>query len=1380
MKNKYVKIFLLLFFIFVNISVNAQEEPYLDPAIDDPNCPPEYQQLYYYDNDSDGYGSETNYILSCYDPGAYYVSNGLDCDDSNPNINIINWYYDADGDGFGNPEYYTYACTKPAGFVSNGNDCNDSDANINPDAKWYLDTNNDGVISELDSSMPITQCNPPTGNYINKTDLNYHWIHNVTFDLIGNITSASRTFFNDLGKPNVTLSKDYLKNIVWGTEQLYDNFNRVNRATFIAPSPNTNFTKVNFFNSANLTNYYSDSNVLEPYQDIAAQPYIQTNYDLLNPGNIINTVGGNKINDEWKTGYSYKVPAAQEMYYVYGSDYYDGAITSGKEEVITKFFKSVAVDANGIENVAFTDGEGKTLAIAKSGGPNSYPVVSLIGTQGFVDVHIPSGIATSQISLIGSSFQYKIYNLKTGLLVSTALEGGNAYRIEAITPPTIDPLTYIVGGVPTYDSGSLGINYYVNYYDYAVNVYNKTGQLIKSVQPNGFILNNPIVAQPIYMSASASNFISTYTYNDQGQLKQVVSPDEGTSKFLYRQDGQIRYSQSALQADTKVSYTNYDSYARPIESGVITNNWAAASTNPDGVLISGTASEQTITIYDHEDNNQSTVTIPANLSLANLLTTAGMNSYAVYTQNNLSGNVAITFTKPGANITAISWYSYDLYGRTQWVAQYNEGIGLKTVHYYYDYKGNVNNVIFQKDKALERFEHRYSYDSNGVLTKVETGTNGINYQTDADYSYYLTGELKRVNIAQGAQGLDYVYTLGGQLKSINHPSLEATKDPGGDANDVFGITLDYYSGDYLRTGRNITSSPTAGADYNGNIKAARWTNKGIAADYTGGIANQKGYLYNYDRNNWLTGATFGNTNASTAAITPTANYNESGLSFDANGNIKSLKRSDHAGTIVDDLTYNYTNTGKNQLNNLTESAAVTSDPTDIETQSAGNYVYDAIGQITRNVKEDLYYFYNTQGLVTQVNRGANAVVRFFYNERGQRTKKESYNTASPYSLSSTDYYIVDLSGNVMSIYNQPNNGAIVQKDLPIFGLSRLGVYNRASATSAYEIADHLGNVRAVVSKPSGSLMINSFADYYPFGELLPNRNSNSGNYRYAFQGQELDPETGMEAFQLRLWDGRIGRWLSPDPYGEFHSPYLGMGNNPVSTIDPDGGCTKCPNGAKAGDSFNDVGGHGNVTFDGSNWITSSGSIAMNDVVIVGTPKSSSGLSTAGDIALGFVPGSDMIGMYQGARDGNWGQFAMSTAFFAFDVATLGTGSLIKGGLKAAIKVGAKELAEESAEQILKSSIKSARRRAVRQAWKQEKNLVKRIGQGTRDWTESETKELLTNGKVKDFVGHHINNVKHHPELAGNPANIEFVTKAQHLAKHGGNFKNKTIGELINR
>lgn len=1085
-------------------------------------------------------------------------------------------------------------------------------------------------------------------------DSNNNWNHAVSYDTKGYVTGASRSYFDDLGKSDINLSKDYVTNKIWGSETTFDQFGRPDKSSFVAPSDLSTFNKVNFFKTATeiaaaalpvdqpigaitnsqtiqtsntitatgpissglnvnfvsgsitlgngfsvvgvagsiftatistapdasanakLSNYYSDSNTLEPYQATATQPYSKTNYDNLNPGNVINVVGGNQIGGQWKTGYAYTVPAAQEMYYVYGSNYYDGIITSGKEEVITKFYKSVSVDANGIENVAFIDGEGKVLASARSGGTTSYPVISLIGTQGFVDVHIPSGI-TSGISLIGGASLYKVYDLKTGL-VTTSLTGGNAYRIEAITPPATDSKVYITSGVPTNDAGALGVTYNVNYYDYSVNVYNKTGQLIKSIQPNGYQVNTTVVDVPTHMIPAASKFISTYSYNTLGQVIATKSEDEGTSRFAYRKDGQIRYSQSALQSSNSieaVSYTNYDSYGRAIESGAIYDNnnrgaclicgsglWSYLAENPDVDMASYnyydfSLYDQTFTVYDDASNNQSTYPLPTNLTLASVLSTAGLN-VSNYGQNNLSGNVAITYSRSSSRYTAInaiSWYSYDIYGRTEWVVQYNEGIGAKTIHYYYDYKGNVKKVLYQKDKTAELFAHQYTYDANDVLKKVETSINNSTFITHADYSYYLTGELKRVNLAQGTQGLDYVYTLGGQLKSINHPSLEAAKDPGGDANDVFGITLDYYSGDYLRTGRNITSSPTAGADYNGNIKAARWTNKGIATDYTGGIANQKGYLYDYDRNNWLTGATFGDTNASTAAITPTANYSESGLSYDANGNIKSLRRSNQAGTIVDDLTYNYTNTGKNQLNSLTESAAVTSDPTDIETQSAGNYVYDLIGQMTRNVKEDLYYSYNTQGLVTQVNRGANTVVRFFYNERGQRIKKESYNTASPYSLSSTDYYILDLSGNVMSIYNQPNSGAIVQKDLPIFGLGRLGVCNRVgpTCTYTYEITDHLGNVRAVVSKPSGSLMINSFADYYPFGELLPNRNSNSGNYRYAFQGQELDGETGMEAFQLRLWDGRIGRWLSPDPYGQYSSPYLGMGNNPINGVDINGG-----------------------------------------------------------------------------------------------------------------------------------------------------------------------------------------------------------------------------------
>ena len=114
----------------------------------------------------------------------------------------------------------------------------------------------------------------------------------------------------------------------------------------------------------------------------------------------------------------------------------------------------------------------------------------------------------------------------------------------------------------------------------------------------------------------------------------------------------------------------------------------------------------------------------------------------------------------------------------------------------------------------------------------------------------------------------------------------------------------------------------------------------------------------------------------------------------------------------------------------------------------------------------------------------------------------------------------------------------------------------------YSLTDHLGNVRAVVPRgwnptatpPPGQEWIRRlsfFSDYYPYGWSQPGRDM--GLYRYGFQGQEKDPETDWWAFQLRMYDGRVGRWMTYDPKKQFANPYLGLGNNPFNGIDPDGG-----------------------------------------------------------------------------------------------------------------------------------------------------------------------------------------------------------------------------------
>ena len=85
--------------------------------------------------------------------------------------------------------------------------------------------------------------------------------------------------------------------------------------------------------------------------------------------------------------------------------------------------------------------------------------------------------------------------------------------------------------------------------------------------------------------------------------------------------------------------------------------------------------------------------------------------------------------------------------------------------------------------------------------------------------------------------------------------------------------------------------------------------------------------------------------------------------------------------------------------------------------------------------------------------------------------------------------------------------------------------------------------------------VTSWTDYYPYGKVAKTSCPLNGAYRYGYQGEfaEKDSETDWNSFELRQYDSEIGRWLSTDPYRQHSSPYLAMGNNPVSNVDADGG-----------------------------------------------------------------------------------------------------------------------------------------------------------------------------------------------------------------------------------
>ncbi|WP_303316690.1 RHS repeat-associated core domain-containing protein [Flavivirga abyssicola] len=1078
----------------------------------------------------------------------------------------VNWYVDSDGDSFGDAfGVPVVSCTDP------------SDIYIS-----YVQ-NNDDVCPEIpgpDSGCPLGQV---------PEDMN--WITSKSYDINGNLKASSKAYFNDLGKSIQSQSVDIKTGDTWASSTLYDVQGRPALSTLSAPINSTGdfLYKSDFIrNSANNTYsssdfepnpetpdevattttntlgwYYSTNNddtrqEGNTYQDITSHPFSRTIYSELNPGTALKIIGGNKQNGEWKQSYTFSMPAGDELTHSI-------AFNDASYKVVNdrKIIKTISKDAHNNEVVVFTDTDGKTLAAARTRAGTSRSTIIDISTQGYVDVHVPVGATGFTIDGV-SGITTEVYDLITEqptTAATNALPSG-FYRVSITNLDNYNPIN---------SETTVHINCKENYYDYSLNEYDEAGRLKASYQPVG--------------NTKAQKPVTTYSYNALGQLLSTTSPDEGTANFKYRRDGQIRFSQNSKQlANTEFSYTNYDALGRPIESGVF-NEGTVTFANSDNIvnniddpitpadedgLPNASCSEQQFTTYDTLDASDIAFLGTVNSSY-------GAPSF-------LAGNVAKT-----SNANTTTYYSYDVYGRVEWVVQSIPVLGTKTIDYKYDQiTGAVTEVDYQKYSTInDRFIHHYTYNAqDNSLIKVETSTNGSSYTTHADYKYYETGALKQVDLATLSgtplQTIDYVYNLNGQLKAIN---------PGNDANDLFSMQIDYHSSDYTRSVSNI-STPNYGQDqFNGNIKGVRWKNKEI--DNT-----EQTYSYYYNKNNWLSDAIYGQyaktggdgskvsiiddniyesgttTNLkATSSITLlpdfhaksgatlTANisgiadsfqsgdYNVSDITYDANGNIRTLNRNKNTSSgsnSMDQLSYNYDPTKPNQLLRVDDAAGTVLEGKDIGDQDGENYEYNEIGQLVKNNAEGIEYVYNASGLVTEVKKNSLPLVKFFYNDKGYRVKKEIYTGSS---LTRTDYYIRDASGTALAIYEDTTI-----KEHTIYGASRLGVYNRGDGSSYYQLTDHLGNVRAIIGRASDDTPIAmlSSTDYYPFGMPMPNRDNGENSYRYAYQGQEKDPETGKEAFELRLWDSRIGRWLTTDPAGQYASPYLGMGNNPLNLVDLDG------------------------------------------------------------------------------------------------------------------------------------------------------------------------------------------------------------------------------------
>jgi RHS repeat-associated protein len=195
------------------------------------------------------------------------------------------------------------------------------------------------------------------------------------------------------------------------------------------------------------------------------------------------------------------------------------------------------------------------------------------------------------------------------------------------------------------------------------------------------------------------------------------------------------------------------------------------------------------------------------------------------------------------------------------------------------------------------------------------------------------------------------------------------------------------------------------------------------------------------------------------------------------------------------------------------------------------------------------------------NCADNSVTYYVYSEKGTVVatykRKGCFETAMPIILS--DHTIQ--SNQRMGLRTYPQTGTIVPLD-NVAHYNTQGYSSREIFRKHYELSDHLGNVRAVISDAKWSYNgimtphIVSYTNYYPFGMAQPGRNWSSGGYRFGYNGVEKDDEIKGSGnsynFEFRMHDPRVGRFLSLDPLmakNTGNSPYLFAGNSPIWAID---------------------------------------------------------------------------------------------------------------------------------------------------------------------------------------------------------------------------------------
>jgi RHS repeat-associated protein len=146
------------------------------------------------------------------------------------------------------------------------------------------------------------------------------------------------------------------------------------------------------------------------------------------------------------------------------------------------------------------------------------------------------------------------------------------------------------------------------------------------------------------------------------------------------------------------------------------------------------------------------------------------------------------------------------------------------------------------------------------------------------------------------------------------------------------------------------------------------------------------------------------------------------------------------------------------------------------------------------------------------------------------------------------------SGGSSHVFHVQANGPVAQVTWRENGGS-------VSESTVYLHDDHLGSIETVTDA-SGQVL--ERRKYQPFGQRAEPGNpaqaagAGMGGVRQGFTGHEEDTESGLLNMRGRMYDARVGRFLTADPFvqapffGQSHNRYSYAFNNPLSFVDPSG------------------------------------------------------------------------------------------------------------------------------------------------------------------------------------------------------------------------------------